>query len=163
MPAARSAGRQRRWNTESLSTTPSELSSTPSFPAENEISIYVQQNYAQPTAYLKRYTLRTDGFASIKAPYSGGSVTTKPFTFTGKILTLNFATSAPGYIKIEIRDKNNTPIPGYTLKETPELIGNYTDHPASWKKGNDVSALAGKPIRLHIKIKDANLYSLKFE
>ena len=46
-----------------------------------EMSIYVNQDYAQPTAHLHRYSLRLDGFTSISAPYTGGEVITKLFYF----------------------------------------------------------------------------------
>ncbi|MEZ6047619.1 MAG: hypothetical protein R3C11_18975 [Planctomycetaceae bacterium] len=42
-------------------------------------------------------------------------------------------------------------------------IGNEIDRVVRWKSGTDVSSLAGKPVRLHFKMKDADLYSLKFE
>ena len=129
---------------------------------EAEMSLYVQHDYAQPTAHLRRYSLRIDGFTSIHAPYEGGSFTTKPFAFTGKKLLLNFATSAPGFIKVEIQDANGEPIAGYCLKDAKELIGNYIEHPAAWGNGTDVSSLSGRPIRLKFVMKDANLYSLQF-
>ena len=96
-----------------------------------EMSLYVQHDYAQPTAHLRRYSLRLDGFASIYAPFKGGSITTKPFTFTGGKLLLNFATSAPGFIKVEIQNTDGKPVDGYSLQDAQELIGNYIEHPAS--------------------------------
>jgi hypothetical protein len=75
---------------------------------------------------------------------------------------LNFATSAAGSIRVEIQDAAGTPIPGYSAGEGQELIGNYIEHPARWKGGTDVSALAGRPIRLHFIMKDADLYSVQF-
>jgi hypothetical protein len=129
----------------------------------DEMSIYVQHDYAQPTAHLRRYSLRLDGFTSVYAPYKSGSMTTKPFIFKGKELLLNFATSAPGYIKVEIQDSQGKPIPGYSLSDAEELIGNYIEHPASWHSGTDVTGLQNQPVRLHFVMKDANLYSLQFK
>lgn len=128
-----------------------------------EMSLYVQHDYAQPTAHLRRYSLRLDGFVSVSAPYKGGSMTTKPFTFSGEKLLLNFSTSAAGSIRVEVQDAAGNPIPGYSGEEAQELIGNYIEHPASWKQGTDVSALAGRPIRLHFVMKDADLYSMQFQ
>ena len=128
-----------------------------------EMSLYVQHDYAQPTAHLRRYALRLDGFVSVSAPYEGGTMTTKPFIFSGEKLLLNFATSAAGSIRVEIQDAEGAPIPGYSVKEAQELIGNYIEHPARWKAGTDVSALAGRPVRLHFIMKDADLFSMKFQ
>ena len=84
-------------------------------------------------------------------------------TFTGKRLSINFATSAPGGIRVEIQDAAGKPIPGYTLAEADELIGNEIDRSVSWKGKEDVGPLAGKPVRLRFVMKDADLYSLRFE
>ena len=128
----------------------------------DEMSLYVQHDYAQPSAHLRRYSLRLDGFASVNAPYEGGSMTTKPFVFAGSELLLNFSTSAPGFIRVEIQDADGKPIPGYSRDDSKELIGNYIERAASWRHGTDVSGLAGKPIRLHFIVKDADLYSMRF-
>jgi len=128
-----------------------------------EMSIYVQQDYAQPSAYLRRYSMRLDGFASVSAPYKGGEMVTKPFTFSGKKLHLNFATSAAGEIRVEIQDADGRPIPGYSLDDSQTLIGNETERTVAWANGEDVSQLAGKPIRLRFVMKDADLYALHFK
>jgi hypothetical protein len=42
-----------------------------------EMSLYVGQNYGQPTSHLRRYSMRLDGFAALSAPYGGGEALTK--------------------------------------------------------------------------------------
>jgi hypothetical protein len=126
------------------------------------MSFYTNCNYGQPTACLRRYTLRLDGFASLRAPYEGGEMVSRPLTFAGNRLSLNFATSAAGGVRVEIQDSSGRPIPGYTLAECDELIGNALDRTVSWRKVGDVKPLAGRPIRLRFLMKDADLYSLKF-
>jgi len=128
----------------------------------SEISIYKQAHYAQPTAHLVRYTLRTDGFVSVNAPYSRGEMVTKPLTFRGSKLVVNFATSAAGFIKIEIQDTEDKPVPGFSIDEAEETIGDDIERVISWKDGTDVSALEGKPVRLRFVMKDADLYSIQF-
>jgi hypothetical protein len=136
------------------------LNVVPTGPAE--MSFYVNQNYGQPTAHLRRYSLRLDGFASVTAPYAGGEMVTRPFTFRGKELGLNFATSAAGGIRVEVQDAAGKPVPGYGLADSVETIGNEIDRVARWQKGSDVSGLAGKPVRLRFVMKDARLYALQF-
>jgi hypothetical protein len=41
-------------------------------------------------------------------------------------------------------------------------IGNEIDRKVTWKSGTDVSALAGKPVRLRISMKDADVFSFQF-
>jgi hypothetical protein len=128
----------------------------------HEMSFYANQNYGQPTSHLRRYSLRLDGFAAVTAPYSGGELRTKTLTFTGKELVLNFATSAAGGIRVEIQDAAGKPLPGFALADSVETIGNEIDRVLRWKAGSDVSALAGKPVRLRFVMHDARLYAVQF-
>jgi hypothetical protein len=127
------------------------------------MSVYANQDYAQPKAHLHRYSLRIDGFTSISAPYSGGEVITKPFIFSGNELEINYSTSAAGEIRFEIQDENGKLIPGFTMDESQILIGNEIARIVSWKGNENVSELASKPVRLRIYMKDADLYSLRFK
>jgi len=126
-----------------------------------EMSIYTNQDYAQPTAHLHRYSLRLDGFASVRAPYQGGEFVMKPLTFQGDRLLLNFATSAAGDIRVEIQDAAGTPLPGFTLAESIASIGNEIERPARWKSGSDLGTLAGKKLRFRFVMKDADLYAIR--
>jgi hypothetical protein len=128
-----------------------------------EMSLYVNQNYGQPSAHLRRYTLRLDGLSSLRAPYEGGEMLTRPLVFDGARLALNFSTSAAGGIRVEIQEADGTPIPGYSLEEATELIGNEIEREASWSSGSDVGPLAGRPVRLRFVMKDADLFALQFQ
>jgi len=128
-----------------------------------EMSIYVNQDYAQPTAHLHRYSLRLDGFTSITAPYAGGEVITKPFIFNGKQLEINYSTSATGEIRFEIQDENGKPLPGYTLNDAKPLIGNEISRMVTWNGNGNIEQFSSKPIRLHVYMKDADLYSIRFK
>jgi len=127
-----------------------------------EMSIYVNRHYAQESWHLRRYVLRTDGFASVNAPYAGGEMVTKPLTFSGKALEINFATSAAGGLRVEIQDAKRKPIPGFALSDCPEIIGDLIERVVTWKAGSDVGKLAGQPVRLRFVMKDADLYAIRF-
>ncbi|MFW5803210.1 MAG: hypothetical protein ACOCWJ_04760 [Verrucomicrobiota bacterium] len=127
-----------------------------------EMSFYVQEHYAQPVPQLRRYSLRLDGFSSVRMPHSGGEFITKPLTFSGAELELNYSTSAAGSMRVEIRDENNKPIPGYTLREATDIFGNRIAGRAAWKNGSSLAELAGKPVRLRFVMHDADLFSLRF-
>ena len=128
----------------------------------HEMSLFVNQNYGQSSAHLRRYSFRLDGIACLNAPYSGGQWTSKPLTFEGSKLSLNFATSAAGSIRIEIQNQDGIPLPGFTMNDSVELIGNELDRVASWRSNVLLDTLP-QPIRLHMKMKDAELYSLQFQ
>ena len=127
-----------------------------------EMSIYTNQDNAQPTAHLHRYALRLDGFASVHADYNGGELLTKPLIFSGSRLDLNFSTSAVGSIRVEIQDTNGHPIPGFAAADCVEVIGNEINRTVSWKSGSEVSSLADKTVRLRFVMKDADLYAMRF-
>jgi len=128
-----------------------------------EMSLYVNQNYGQPTACLNRYSLRLDGLAALQAGYEGGEMVTKPLTFQGNRLMLNFSTSAAGGIRVEIQDTDGNPYPGFAEDQTVELIGNEISRAVHWKSGTDVADLAGKPVRLRFIMKDAEIFAMRFE
>jgi len=127
-----------------------------------EMSLYVNQHYAQPTAHLRRYSLRLDGFAAVQAPFEGGELRTKPLRFTGRRLLLNFATSAAGSLRVELQDEAGHPLPGFAAADCPEIFGNSISRPVRWRDGEDVSALAGRTVRVRFVMKDAELFALQF-
>lgn len=130
--------------------------------SRREMSIWVGRHNGQKTCHVRRFTFRTDGLVSIRAPYRGGEFVTRPLTFQGHGLSINFATSAVGAVRVEIQSAAGKPLPGFSLQDCRELLGDRLDQAVSWKSGTDVSQLAGRPIRLRFHMKDAHLYSLKF-
>ncbi len=127
-----------------------------------EISIYKQAHYAQPTNRLDRYTLRTDGFISVRAPFSGGEMLTRPLRFSGDELVLNVSTGAAGSLRVEMQDQRGKPIPGYTLDDCLPVVGDSVEKTVHWKGPDRLTGLAGQTLRLRFVMKDADLYSLRF-
>jgi hypothetical protein len=127
-----------------------------------EMSFYVNQNYGQPTAHLRRYSLRLDGFASVNAPWEGGELVTPPVIFKGNVLSLNFATSAAGGIWVELQDARGLPLKGYGMEDSQETIGNEIERVVHWRQGSSVARLAGTAVRLRFRLKDADLYAFQF-
>ena len=135
---------------------------------EDELSVYLTENYGNypdqtdRIPVLRRATIRTDGFVSVNAPYSGGEMLTRPLIFSGSALTINYSTSAVGWLKVEIQDRNGEPIPKFTLADAIEIYGDEIERKVSWRDGADVSQIAGRIIRLRFVMKDADLYSIRF-
>jgi len=127
---------------------------------DGEMSFYVNRHYGQPTAHLQRFALRTDGFASLHAGWRGAELLTKPFTFSGRNLELNFATSAAGGIRVELQNPDESLIPGLALGDCAEIIGDRLMRTVKWR--GDPSAFAGKPVRLLFSLRDADIYSWRF-
>ncbi|MDA0833228.1 MAG: hypothetical protein O2955_06755 [Planctomycetota bacterium] len=127
-----------------------------------EMSVYWVENFRHPNVRLRRGSLRLDGFASVHASPAGGEFVTKPLTFTGSELHLNFQTSAPGSIHIALLDENGNELPEYSREEAAEIYGNDVDRVVTWQSGSDLSALAGTTIRLKFVMRDAHVYSIQF-
>ena len=131
--------------------------------ASPELTLYRQEFYEVGDVQLRRYTLRLDGFASIHTPIAGGELITPPLIFQGKSLSMNFASSAFGSLRVEIQNADGKPLPGFALADSIELYGDTVARNAIWKDNPDLGALAGKPVRLRFVMRDADLYSIKFE
>lgn len=136
----------------------------------HEMSLYVNQDYGQPTAHLHRYSMRLDGLASISTLQGTGEMITKPFVLTdaasgvskGLGLFLNFATSAAGQIRVEIQDRAGQRIPGFQLDQSRVLIGNAIERQVTWADDTDLGDLVGRVIRLRFVMTDADLYAMQF-
>ena len=55
-----------------------------------------------------------------------------------------------------------SPVPGFSLAECREIIGDEIERPVTWEGRPDLGQLSGKPVRLRFVMKDADLYSLRF-
>jgi len=109
--------------------------------------------------YLYRYEIRKDGFVYYEAGAEEQVVVTKPLTFEGKRLHLNFETSPFGHIFVEVLDESGNPVSGRSF----EIYGNTIDRVIEFEDGKDFSEFEGKPVRLRFTMLDAKLYSLKFD
>jgi len=129
---------------------------------EGELSVYATEAYyTGPGSRARRFTFRTDGFVSVHAE-GKASVVTKPLSFSGERLKLNFVASAGGALRVEIQDSAGTPVEGFALADCPEMFGDSVARNVEWSGDAHLSALAGRPVRLLFELKDADLYSYQF-
>lgn len=119
-----------------------------------EISIYHRSG--------DRYVLRTDGFVSVRAGVDEGELLTRPLSFSGDKLVLNYSTGAAGGIRVEIQKPDGTPVEGFSLADAEELYGDRIEQPFAWKDKPDLAKLAGQPVRLRFSLRECDLYSFRF-
>ena len=132
--------------------------------ASDELSFYGSEgSWIGKSNAMRRYTLRLDGFVSVHAGWKGGTLETRPIIFDGNRLSLNFSTGAAGSIRVEIRDAAGEPITGFHMADCHEVFGDSTNRIVQWNSEEALQNLAGKTVRLRIKLKDADLYSLQFQ
>lgn len=130
--------------------------------SDTELSLYWNEHYRRPTHRLVRGTVRMDGFVSVNSGAIGGEILTRPFTFEGSNLVVNYSTSAVGMLQFELCDEAGEAYPGFALADSERLFGDDIAHVVHWTGGPDVSSLAGQPVRLRVKMRDADLYSFQF-
>jgi hypothetical protein len=102
--------------------------------------------------------LRRDGFASMDAGPSGGTLITRPITFNGAHLFVN-AKVPNGSVRAEVLDQNGQPIEPFTLANSVPLIGDSTLAPMVWEGGSDLASLSGKPVRFRFELAGGSLYA----
>lgn len=148
---------QKNWHERSLYMERGILRTSPA-----ELSVYCMQNWREPTVHIRRYTLRPDGFVSLRAPYQAGQARTKTIVFSGKHLRVNYSTSAVGWLKLGLEDSAGQPIAGFSLEDCPEMYGDQLDAMVRWQSGEDLSRFIGQPVTLRIAMSDADLYAFRF-
>lgn len=126
----------------------------------DEFSMYISEHYDAADNRLRRMTIRRHGFASVHAGADECEFVTRPLTFTGKHLVLNYSTSAAGSVQVEIQNAAGEPIEGHALSDMAPLYGDELDAIVAWKTGSDLSSLTGKPVRFRFVLKDADLFAL---
>lgn len=111
---------------------------------------------------ISRAVMRLDGFVSADASCEDGELTTRLLQFDGKQLVLNLDTSAGGACRVELLDAQRQPIPGYSGDAAGWTIGNSVRLPVRWSEKADLSALAGKPLRIRFALRNCKLYAFQF-
>ncbi len=102
-------------------------------------------------------TLRKDGFVSLDAGPSGGSVSTKSLVGASGPLHVNYKATA-GQLAVEVLDSSDAVIPGYSESECIPLQGDSIDEVVTWQTHTQVPEDLG-PIRLRFILQNASLYS----
>ena len=130
-----------------------------------EWSLYISEHYRHAGIFprLRRLAVRPHGFVSVHASFTGGEMVTKPVTFGGRELRLNYSTSAAGSVRVEVQDEGRQPLPGLALEDMDPIFGDELDAIVQWKNGKDPGSFAGRPVRLRFELKDADLFAFRTE
>jgi len=122
---------------------------------EEELSVYIGENrlVGEPVE-LFRYSIRRDGFVSLHAD-GEERIVTKPFIYEGNTLSVNISTSAFGYLYFTLTAENGT------RYESSEVFGDSTERTVFFADGI-LKKLSGTPVVLEIRMREADLYSMRF-
>jgi hypothetical protein len=103
-------------------------------------------------------TLRRDGFASLDAGGEEGTLVTRPVKFSGKHLFVNVDAPA-GELRVEALDERGEIITPFTRPHCIPLRVDSTLQKVAWEGAEDLSSLAGKPVRFRFHLRNGKLYS----
>lgn len=142
---------------------------------DGEWSVYAKEAYyTGPGSRIRRFAYREDGLVALSTLSSAtsgtetgantgeGEAVTRPLTFTGQALILNYRTARSGSIRVEIQDAEGKPLAPFTA-DASRLRGNELADRVTWGEHADLSQLAGKPIRIRFVLENAQLFSFRFE
>jgi hypothetical protein len=104
--------------------------------------------------------LRRDGFASIDAGATEGTLTTRPVIFSGRHLSVN-ADAARGELRVEILDENNRPLDAFSRANSAAMRSDSTQHRIDWNTAPDLAALTGKPVKFRFHLRNARLFAFQ--
>ena len=102
--------------------------------------------------------LRRDGFASLRAGSTMGRVTTRPVQFTGRHLFVNVDCDR-GKLLVEVLDENGRTIAPFTRDRCTPVSVDKVLQAVTWKGAEDLSAAAGRPVRLRFYLQNGSLYA----
>jgi hypothetical protein len=109
---------------------------------------------------LLRLTQRLDGFVSLDAGPTAGTVVTRLLTFTGDRLELNVA--AEGAVRVALLDEHGRPLPGYALEDCDPIQADSVRQIVTWKGRPEVGRHAGQPVQVQFELRKAKLYAFRF-
>ena len=75
---------------------------------------------------------------------------------------LNLNASAMGACQVALQDAAGKDVAGFAAADCEVLRGNAVAKTVTWKGSSDVSALAGKPVRLRFAMRAMKLFAFQF-
>ena len=118
--------------------------------------------------YVCLATWRQDGITSLEAE-TEGSCATVPFTFSGNRLEVNAWSLFGGGIRVELADastetrfSSSEAIAGRSFDDSDPISGDALKHTVTWNGESDLSAWAGKPVRLRFQMRRARMHAFQF-
>jgi len=109
---------------------------------------------------IGRATMRLDGFVSLSAGDKEAVITTKTTVFEGARMEVNVA-CGKGSLAVELLDANGNALPGFARADADAFTDDDLRRVVTWKGKSDISALAGKPVKVRFYLKQGELYAFQ--
>ncbi len=101
-------------------------------------------------------TLRRDGFASMDAGESAGTLTTRAVAFNGRHLFVNAKAEK---VRAEILDEAGKVIEPFTLANSGPFSGDMTQAGLKWKGAENLDAVRGRAVKFRFEVTRGSLYA----
>jgi hypothetical protein len=112
-----------------------------------------------PLGSLLLHTLRPDGWMRLRPTGDWGRIQSKPFVLFTPEIRVN-ADASFGELRFQVTDERSQPLPGLGFEEGEPIRGrDARDVPLRWKEA-DLTGAVGRPVRLEIRLRNAELYAL---
>ena len=125
----------------------------------------VQQGWIKDGQRMQRAIgvamLRLDGFVSLSATGSPGTVTTKTFLVPGGSLFVN--ADVRGELRAELLDSEGRILAGYSAEDCVPIRTDGIRHMIRWDRAIQLDSLQGRAVRLRFHIRDSDLYAFWFQ
>jgi Malectin domain/Viral BACON domain len=102
-------------------------------------------------------TLRRDGFYSMEAAATQGTLLTRAVKFSGSHFFVNVADPS-GQLQVEVLDSNGNVIPAFGKANSSVITADTTSLEVTWN-GANVASLAGQTVQLRFYLTNGALYS----
>ena len=137
----------------------------------DELWIYYRSVNRQPAEGAEDFghaiglaTLRRDGFVSLNAGTTPGSVTTRPLTVPGTSLLVNAEVAEEGYVKAALLSPDGEVLDGYSLEESAALTDDTIRGDLAWAGAPALPVVEqADHLRIRFEMKNAKLYSFWIE
>lgn len=123
-----------------------------------EISIYATENYWSTTpGRVRRFVYRVDGFVALRSGANGGELLTKPISYKGNELLMNYLVRDGGSLRIEVLDES-----GHVIGKSKRMNGDSIDHVIEWEQA-PFPFLNSGIVRLRFHLHKADVFSFQFK
>jgi hypothetical protein len=120
-----------------------------------------QRQTDEPLGSLMLHRLRKDGWMYLRSRGDWARLQTKPFSLRSPSIRVNAAADY-GELRFQLTDEASKPLAGFTFEQSVPLRGvDSLAYELKWKDDANLNQVLHQPIRLEIKFRQANLYSIE--
>jgi hypothetical protein len=100
---------------------------------------------------------------ALTADSDGGEAITRPLSFQGRKLFLNYRAKDGGSVGVELQDADGKPLQGFSANDCLPLRGGSLAAAVAWTGNDPLASRAGQPLRIRFLLNNAELFAFHFE